>query len=505
MSSLDGVETGRLPRDAEAVIGSVLGGASVVAVAAGCVGRESRLSFISCILRLAEEYGVDGVVVLATPRTRPDSERALRVVSDAGVAIPGVIVEVSDAPGILERAARRLVEYLAARFPRVVSCTSPGSRRLAAALALASVTPGSVEGSEANVVHLDFWWGPWTGLPYPLVPRPLEPLYVIHPVWEPPRGREAPKWLRKLRVRELLESVGVEAGSLRACIAVKALQVNIECSGTARYDYDRAECTPCVLSLETPLGEITVDDWCKPESWVKAAEDAGKLASSDKGIPGLVVRALAEASGLYWWLAGSEDGRGEALLYTLGDRLLVDANLVYKGVHIEALMGASIALPWAVVAEIERSLAEALKRNAGLRDPEKVLRRIVAGVLLRELQATTPVLPSDPPPADTAMIRMDPLILEKYTLVTEDTGAYTLWRSHPSSKITRVLSARQSLEPWRWDEIDVRARAARAAYALLHVACLAEKTRGMLRGTNAWQTIGIHLEKFKIKTRKHTS
>ena len=481
IQSLEGIERGRLPRSVEERLEEELGRAKRVAVIAGCVGFEAKLSLVSCAVRLREEYGIDKLIVLATPRTRRDSCTALEALRVLG--FEGVVVEASDEPGLLERAARRRVEFLAPRVgsENVVTCISPGSRRLAAALALAS--------SGTSIVHLDFWWGPWQNLAYPFIPRPLEPLYIIHPA---SYGKtELDARCCSYSCDGVLQQLGRALGGrfdlkgLRGCVARKACELNVKCKGFVRHHYQEARCSGCKITLTTPINNlaIIVEDWCDPESWIEAAKSLAERippsTSPTSKIPLLATRLLAAASGFYWWIV-ELDGEGQRLLFEMSSPIAVDTNLVYKGVHVELLMGARIALPWAVVAEIERGFAEALKRASGFQ-VEKTLPRLIAGLLLREVRRYAPILPSGPPPADTAMIRMDPLILENYVLVTEDTGAYNLWRQYPASRIARIARAQLSSEPWDWDRLDARMRAARAAYAIIHMACLAEQLASLLK------------------------
>lgn len=502
LEDVAGVEPGKLPPDVENVLEKSLRGVERVGVFAGCVGLDAKLSLASCILRLREELGIEGVVAVATPRTIDDTLDAIGALCRYCEGFRAVVLEVGDAPGVLERASRRVLEYFSSRYgdENIAVCVSPGSRRLAAALALAS--------RDANIMHLDFWWGPWRGLPYPFIPRPLEPIYLIHSekglACGGPRGTINCK--HDAALAWLYDQARIDADSLRACIARKAFEANMACRGVAREVFKEKCCTRCRVVLSTPVDglKIVVDDWCEPQSWIDAAKLATRrisefLKTGSGGIPEQVFATIGLASGFYWWVL-REDG-GETPLFTLRKPLLVDANLVYKGVHIEALMGARLALPWAVVAEVERGYAESLKKSIGLRtrDYGQALARLVAGLVLEELRRSAPVLPSDPPPADTAMIRMDPLILDSYTLVTEDTGAYRLWQRHPARRVASIALAQLDERLWDDSKLDARVRAARAAYAIFHTACLAEKLAALLKDTSGEKLLATHLRKVRVR------
>ncbi len=488
------------------------------ALLAGGKGPGPSLALASCAARLTEEYQVGMFFVLATHRTRSDAITASKVAARA-LDKPFIVLVTRDDAGYMETVARRLVELLAAWGCGPITCPTPGSIRAAVAVTSASLPLGQ-SGVQAEVVHLDYWWGPWTGLPYPLVPRSHEPLYAVVPLWGTRCAARGSRFDRD--PRQLAEHYA--HGALRRCVARKAFELNSAANPPCNWlDFNSKMCTPLRVELRLPWHDsrlpsrvvnqcasilrvekgavtIAIRDWCEPSDWVEAARCAALLAEEcSSTIPCIALRVLTRASGLYWWLINDKP------VALSGERLLVDTNMVHGGVHIDWYMGARISVPWGLVAEVERSYAEAAKNTAwhtqNMRVYERNLSRITARIILREmLDEGVEVVPSGDPPLDTGVLRTDPLILSKYVLTTEDKGAYELWKSHPlvEKSVARAALAKRSLDPWSWSSIDARLRAARASYALLHAACLAEKLLETLPGKGV-EALGEQLRMVELR------
>ncbi len=495
-------------------------GEKPAALLAGGKGPGPSLALVSCASRLVEEYGVGAFLVLATPRTKDD---VVDAAGDAERALgrPFTVLVTRDDAGYMETVARRIVELLSAWGCGPIICPTPGSIRAAVAVTAAGLPleQGSVQ---AEIVHLDYWWGPWSGLPYPLVPRSHEPIYAVVPTWGS-RCEERGASLGGGETRRLVERYA--HGELRRCIARRASRLNAAAKPPCNWlSFSNETCTGLRLELRLPWHDsrlppsledrcagvtraernavtVIVHDWCEPSKWIEAARCAALLAEECRSDtpPCTVLRVLARASGLYWWVIN-----GKPIALT-GERLLVDTNLVHGGAHIDWYMGARVSLPWGLVAEVERGYAEAAKdtawRTPNPRLHERSLSRITARIILREmLEEGVEVVPSGDPPLDTGVLRADPLILSKYTLATEDRGAYELWKSHPlvEKNVAKAALATRSIDPWEQSDIDPRLRAARASYALLHVACLAEKLLETLPG-KAVETIGEQLRVIELR------
>ncbi len=450
---------------------------AIVAVGAGSGTYEAT---VTAMARIREEYRVDCVLLVHTDR---GVEVASRIRRDNPTRDVKLIqcAHVSGAAGELERDLRRLVETLCDRVEEggLVLSPTPGSRRLAAAIGMAGVGyGGGGEACNTDIVHVDFYWDAWTGLPYPLVPRWLEPLQILNPVYGPPAEPVAAAiddaWARK---------VASELPPLRRAVALLSFNLN---SIAYRVVSSMERCN---ISLEVRGLEVTVDDVCSPDSWGDAANELYDRVSELFGDETAMLAGLK-------LLVYRDNGDSKPLAEATSP-IVIDTNLVYRGIHVEAYAGLNVVIPYCAYAEVMKAYAEALK-NAE-RDP-KAFARLLAGLALQELRrAGTRIAPSPPPPCDTSIPSMDPLVLSKTVMATADQGAYQLWKSHPISLIAKPVY----VEPKDIHAALVREKLmARASYALLQtiaVLCLADHCLQLrIGGQGRSKTITVSREKLML-------
>jgi len=477
------------------------------------IGEGARQAAVSSIVRVFEETGAKYFYILYTRRAGEGVASSLKELFN-GTFLRINPYLVSDEPGITEHEVRKLLVRLKDSGPVYVVPT-PGSRRLAAAVTMAA------DEANACILHVDFYWGPWTGLPYPLVPRVFEPLYVLRCDERPhPADDQA-------AVEGLLRQVGGEllngiSSELRRKVAQEALNTNLyTASNPVARRYPRAPggsngyCGQASLELHVRGNlegkewslKVRVNDWCSDSSWVRAASkmldqmESPSLAAGAADAPILrdFMEFLARASGLkrLVFRAGGEklEPRGE---------VVIDTNLVYWGVHNECLSaqtgGFKPVIPYAVLAEIYRRYAEALKPlpyGGRLQSLVRRIEDILARYMLDELRRScgAPLIPSPQPPADTAIPSIDVLLLEGKYIATADRGAYKLWEEHPVRRIARPLLA--STEPVS-ESVSGPLQAARAAYAIYQLAAMLRIVQGLGRSgrvrSGTWLVYSVRLD-----------
>ncbi|WP_153801423.1 hypothetical protein [Hyperthermus butylicus] len=364
---------------------------------------------------------------------------------DASVEFAGAIS--GDDP---VNAIRRLVAGLRGKCGFLVVSPSPASRRLATAVGLAA--RGLPEPQGVAIVLLDFLWGPWSGLPYPYVPRAVEPLLVL-----PPTGREALSEPRKpAMARGDLVSRGCKDPGLgglpplRCRVAELARRLNAATVGAHVYIehervWIRCNCRAAIkLSLNNTVHRINLGDPCSHEAWCSAAARLAELV--EHVLPQLYqsrhggrhsLEGLAQQLALFTGLRRIEpcNPSGEELGSA---RTIVDTSLVYAGIHNYAYTGARILLPYCAIVEVTRRYAESAKRTV---EPLEGLTDLLAYTALEELEyAGASVAPSPATDCDIAIPDIDPLILNGTVLATRDTGAASFWQRHPASRIAAGIA-----------------------------------------------------------------
>ncbi len=432
-------------------------------------GREGALSAIP---RLWEEYGVDEFIIIATGAVSEGVIELVRWWAERLVGRDRVLVErIESSPEALRGGSDSLVQRLLGVFRRdcvdsVVLVSSAG-RWLAAAAAVAGVRAS--EDCRIDVVHVHFYFGPWKGLVYPYTPLRLEPVIFLHPVVEPkPRGETAASRMPQLSLSGGYCGWPARASGrlppLRCAVAELARRINAALQPPFSLPAPRGweGCGKLVVELAGDV--VAAADLCRER---EVARLAGKLATRVRTLEELglehslrreyPIRSALAWSGLAHLRARDPEGR-EYSFPELAQRetVIVDTVLVYYGAHRYVWEGGRILLPECAVREIHGRLAEAVKRGRLNRGSD--FADALAYLALEDmLGAGAPIAPTPAGECDTAMPKMDPVILEGKVLATADDGAFRYWSRHPASRLATPVKVsfdpdeaeRQEIDPAR--------------------------------------------------------
>ena len=409
----------------------------------------SSYALISSLVRASELLDFDRLVVVSTGAL-PGSLKAFLEEAGGGLFRDWGVVEVprddsgEEAPGydpMLKRAldaVRREIEHRDS-----IVLVSPGSRKLVAALSIAAgYWHGAKRGERVcDIAHVDFYFGAWTGLYYPLTPRWVERLsFMLNVV--------RTEGLRSVvaRIGGLVERgedgwcrekyLGARLPPLRCSVALTTMAINslaLKPSDAASNASGGGDCSVLKVRVETAEGPLSNSArLCDPGSILKLAE----------WISGLVARELGESRDRIAAFAGAKLLGG---VRDTGGGIVVDTNLVYSGIHNYSWEGYRIHVPECSIAEIERRLAEALKqvgaRQARLSDggSRRPIIDVLAWLALKDLEGSrAPVMPTPPGPCDTAIPKAESALLVDKTLVTMDQGAYRFWKIYATPRGYRV-------------------------------------------------------------------
>ncbi len=261
---------------------------------------------------------------------------------------------------------------------------------------------------KVSIVHTEFYFSEWIGLSYPYTPRRLEPVVVLYPVpHNIPSGRHLD------RVPQALNRSIEKLSPLRRSVAGIAKNINVLDNGRVLAPGMR-KCS--VLRICISSSEV-----CYEANLCMEDEVAELLDNTMNNMPGCVDEVKAML-GLRYPLRISR-------------KMLIDTSLIYRGIHLEAVANPGMVIvPQCAIAEITRRAAESLKRTGNIID-------ILSYLALRDMIRVSMVVPTPPPPCDTAIPCIDPLLATNLTLATVDKGAYRLWRAHPVAKIAEIMDA----------------------------------------------------------------
>ncbi|MEB3860755.1 MAG: hypothetical protein GSR84_00865 [Desulfurococcales archaeon] len=310
---------------------------------------------------------------------------------------------------------------------------SSASRRLASLLTAASLRRSECSNT---LVHNDFYFGPWSGLHYPYTPLRLEPILVIHPLQDPnPRGSSAPRAPRGGELR--LD--GRRLPPLRAAMAELARSLNEHAWAPLTYPGSGEGMRCGRLKVRVDGVDRGEADLCSPDQMEVLAQRLSTILHNYiETLEGYPLRSVLAWVGLANLKA--DTGEGDEFLASLVRRqgVIADTSLVYYGLHRYYWEGASVDIPDCVLREVHRRLAESLKRGRA-RDA-RGMADILAYLGLKDmLWRRPPIVPSPPGDCDTAVPKIDPVILNDKMVATADDGAYRYWKLHPSSRLARPV------------------------------------------------------------------
>lgn len=387
----------------------------------------------SAVGRVAESFELGEAVVLYSRFARQEAER----LSAFARRVFEIDLKLEEQPSDLGAAVARARQLLKGR--RSIAVPTSGSLLGAVALSIAASE------ERADIAHILFPFGPWTGLFYPFVPRYLQPIQLLG---SPPQPRRPE--LDWEAAREYLEGELRGWPRLRRRVAEVCLELNLSLSqawvndtsvpslfielserphgDAVRVDLNLRTLTESV-SVAT-LRELKGGVGAKPESFrVQAfpAPDAEIFAELSRRIlTALARKACSPPEWLYRFLGFS------VLDLDPHGRYVVDTNLVYFGLHNYARPGGpSILLPYCTHAEILSKVAES----------KGACKEIEAEILLMAyevLEAYAARIPSAPSRCDVSVPSIDPELLKGSTVLTGDRRAFELWSRLALAKYTKL-------------------------------------------------------------------
>ncbi len=464
-------------------------------------------ALISTLLRLREEYGVDGFVIITTNRSSGFVNRVLGVLEEftgkgleellGNIGFEQVCDWVTDRDCMTERMVGNVLERVLRDYREVIVSFTPSSRRLAAAIAMASAYAHMVSRRERGlalpkVVHVDFVFGPWAGAPYPYVPRFLEPIIEILPpgqAWDSGENSirvglaglfpnlSAEETQRRLHARESGYTRycrlpwGGRGGPLRCAVLELARRVNAVSTVPVRISAGRGPSCggePLSISVRSEVTgdkwEVTIGDPCDRENVLKGVRDLvgrscqflddlwdklrmqGKVKTHRRN----AFRQLLYMSGLGQphvkkchgpaCRPGVQESRLLEALQSVGRPVVADTNMIYGGIHNCAGQGIQVLVPYCVFYEVTAIYAESSKGKRWLDSADAVLDTI-AYYALEETLAVRGELVSSPIAhrCEAAIPSIDPVRLAHTVLATRDQGAYNLWSIHPATERLTLL------------------------------------------------------------------
>ncbi len=436
-------------------------------------GPYSLDSLISSILRGVEEYRANVVYLVYTRRVASEAKRLAEAVRGIVDCVEFVEREIcdwiegsSEGCNTTQKLRKIIVDEAMARCGErnVVVTISPASRRLAAAASLASLpqSPKDTTAStatEAEVAHVDFYWGPWTGSTYPFVPRGLEPVIRIHPA---NAISQSPAVLGKTCGKAVAEPQSDKAGG--ACTLPNGYKLPPIACGVARlarllnlqggrYYVDPgggvvAECRgrdggPALdVKIAVTRGGFNakpsysdcfrVQNLCDADSVKRAVEAAVRCIYNEIALP---VESEKEPDKSKVWqmvmytglvppiVEEPESLKGLRLSDALnGGSVLIDTNMAYAGIHVETRRGLKTLVPSCAVTEVAGRLSEKLKSPPSL----WTFIDLLAFAALEELRLSgSPII--ETPGAVKCEAGIMALEGREVPLATRDWGALKLW------------------------------------------------------------------------------
>ena len=415
---------------------------------------------VSATLRIYEVFTPDELVLAVSP-----FEAAERAAGEARRVAEGLGANV-DVVRLERGVAARMIESLVGESGIVV----PTAGSVAAA-SLASYYAGRLGKA---VAHVLFPFGHWTGLRYPFVPRPLQPIVAMGV--EAPR--EVPSDIRQgLAAMEppKLPRIRREVALLARTFNVASPEPHVYAPGEPPRRVDaRIEALHdsrdgrVVRIVRLVIDGVEVDR-------IEAASEARGVAMprpaakpATVGLNGVDVDSLRQVLGILAPRCGGEWGRLAQLHRWAGfekpvfrgcARVVVDTNLLYQGVHnLAPEMGPALVVPYCAAVEVLNNRAEA--RNC----VDRLLAE-AASLALETARHYSSQIPTYPYKCDPAMPLTDPNLVDGACIASADRGAVEAWRGTVLSRVAHVVEP--GFEEARAED---RVYAVAQLYALLRTA-----------------------------------
>ncbi|MGB9787129.1 MAG: hypothetical protein ACPLRJ_07735 [Infirmifilum uzonense] len=387
---------------------------------------------VSSVLRVLESFSVEGVDLYASGFAVKEAER----VRDVVARLTGVEVRVSEAPQDYRKAYQLFRDGLSGSS---IAVPTAGSAASIIGLTMAAAEKGAL------VAHVYFPFGPWTGMFYPFVPRYIQPVQVSKPPgslggvkvdWE--KARALMGELGWPRLWEMLGGLALRLNELDAELYVS--------SDLPDYPMLTLRVRSGVFGgrASTQLSLILgVKELMKTELWGKDADQRLPKPAEEKccsiATPQMTRKSLkkfleialshlaraenfeediSRVEDCFWRLLGFRVLKLEGM-----EDVIIDTNLVYNGIHLTAQgYRGRIMIPYCVMVEL-------LNKRSQAKTPLSKLCEHTVFLAFEALLRSAYLIPSDTWFCDAVLPRLDPLTLEKATLVTADKASYELWNN----------------------------------------------------------------------------
>ncbi|HIQ29593.1 MAG TPA: hypothetical protein EYH45_03415 [Candidatus Caldiarchaeum subterraneum] len=400
-------------------------------------GPFSVESAVSCLYRVFEEFPINSGQIIYDLA----SEEAGIVAEVAKDLLRGGVETVNirggEEPGTAYEIIRKCIEPYVDEG--IIAVVSPASRRGAASLAMACIA--RLSGRKMDITHVHFHWGEWGGLAYPYTPRRLEPVVSMYA-----GGREFSQEIRNAAEHTVnLEDNesprwGMKLPPLRRCIAELARRINVKNNSPYRKP-----------STTTPEAKILVEAKIADKEAVAEANlyNINDIASLLSKISEKILKVNNEHLHeiLAWSGCAELKGTKYKPLEAIDLRepyksreIIIDTNMLYFGIHNAAYMGSLITVPECVMYEVEKRVYEAVKR--GRPDNWAKFMDCLAYLGLKEIfNVRTSIYPSQGLSCDSAIPKIDPVLLRGKKVMTGDDGAFRMWSRSPVAELASVYKA----------------------------------------------------------------
>ena len=328
-----------------------------------------------------EECGADKVVIVSSARFSDQVSYIAKVLGSClrgGVAVESI----SDLPGAVDPVSiKSIVDRLRKFRPsdRVYFVSSAGSRLEVSVYSMA------LRRDMVDVIYIHFYWGPWTGGFYPFTPKPLQPIYIIHPGAGYSCKSDTEPRISLDCLEKLLNLA--TGGRLRKTVYRAQLALNKEIRGDRccyEADLERCSCKPMRITMRMPRAggniEVEVDDYCSPNKVVEAIDELWRLFRNacphgERNRYCELGELILRASGVVQPVVGDVESlgnrglegiaRGRAIsdaLNSVERDIVIDTNIVYSGIHNQLYeserLRERIVIPNCLLAEMYRHQLE---------------------------------------------------------------------------------------------------------------------------------------------------
>jgi hypothetical protein len=449
------------------------------------------------LFRSLELCGGGKAIIVSTARIGDEARSVVEKVRSIGLDVEAFHIfpdEDTSNPEDIARAVN-IVRSVVGSCKEVCVDVSSGSRLEVASATTALSKDLSIP---VAVTYTSFGWGPWRGLFYPLTPKPLQKAYLLT------SARSLLNTSTSIFYAEARDYIDLAriGSELRKGVAEAQYNINKQLDTPCYADSESIECSCRGLEISISIGSaapihVKVGDYCL---WRDAVEAIAKIAEGFRSRRNRLQENVAKALELLLRVAGVYqlvvdecsdssmcDGYRDTIFIdfvrALGERVAIDTNVVYGGLHSQLWEYPehvrSIVMPYCLLLELYTHEAQA-------RDAYEKLRSELAGLLIsevRELRVPVDYRVSQRPCEVGMALESDP----RAVLVTADVRAYN--KVFKDLGRRAVLLTPKPLNEVRFTQSENSRRASYAYYAIAQLKALSGH-RGV---AEALQQLGVSI------------